>query len=161
MQVNAAAEGKFEDVEVAWGGQPAPRQVAEFKFKQVGAIFQSFYCGVLVSKCSRSFLQEMDTRLEYDKAKAVKWLMAPGLVEISAREIADAHNERKAREISRYRSFATRFTCFSRRFISPTTHAEKLKKGRQIARCMTAAPPPSKWQAWCKFASLLLPHSSQ
>jgi hypothetical protein len=35
MQVNAAVEGKFEDVEVAWGGQPVPRQLAEFKFKQV------------------------------------------------------------------------------------------------------------------------------
>ena len=35
-QVNAATEGKFEDVEVAWGGRPLQRQLAEFKFKQVG-----------------------------------------------------------------------------------------------------------------------------
>ena len=34
-QVNAATEGKFEDVEVAWGGRPLQRQLAEFKFKQV------------------------------------------------------------------------------------------------------------------------------
>ncbi len=34
-QVNAAIEGKFEDVEVAWGGRPLQRQLAEFKFKQV------------------------------------------------------------------------------------------------------------------------------
>jgi hypothetical protein len=101
MQVNAAAEGAFEDVEVAWGGQPVPRQVAEFKFKQVcfacspTAMFRSFL---------RRLTQEMDTRLEYDKAKAVKWLMAPGLVEISAQEIADALNERRAREISRFHS---------------------------------------------------------
>ncbi len=49
----------------------------------------------------------MDVRLEYDKAKAVKWLMAPGLVEISAEDIADAHNERKSREISRFYTFAS------------------------------------------------------
>ena len=47
-------------------------------------------------------LQEMDTRVEYDKAKAVKWLMAPGLIEISAEDIAAAHEERKAREIARW-----------------------------------------------------------
>jgi hypothetical protein len=44
----------------------------------------------------------MDTRVEYDKAKAVKWLMAPGLIEISAEDIAAAHEERKAREIARW-----------------------------------------------------------
>jgi hypothetical protein len=49
----------------------------------------------------------MDVRLEYDKAKAVKWLMAPGLVAISAEDIADAHNERKAREISRFYTFTS------------------------------------------------------
>ena len=36
VQVNATAEGKFEDVEVAWGGKRLPRQLAELKFKQVG-----------------------------------------------------------------------------------------------------------------------------
>ncbi len=43
----------------------------------------------------------MDIRLEYDKAKAVKWLMAPGLIGISAEEIAAAHGERNMREIAR------------------------------------------------------------
>ena len=43
----------------------------------------------------------MDIRLEYDKAKAVKWLMAPGLIEISAEDIAAAHGERNMREIAR------------------------------------------------------------
>ena len=46
-------------------------------------------------------VQEMDIRLEYDKAKAVKWLMAPGLIEISAEDIATAHKERYARETAR------------------------------------------------------------
>ena len=44
----------------------------------------------------------MDTRVEYDKAKSVKWLMAPGLIEISAEDIAAAHNDRNAREIIKY-----------------------------------------------------------
>ena len=48
------------------------------------------------------FMQEMDIRFEYDKAKAVKWLMAPGLVEILAEDIAAAHQERNAREIARF-----------------------------------------------------------
>ncbi len=43
----------------------------------------------------------MDIRLEYDKAKAVKWLMAPGLIGISAEDIAAAHGERNMREIAR------------------------------------------------------------
>ena len=46
--------------------------------------------------------QEMDTRVEYDKAKSVKWLMAPGLIKISAEDIAAAHNDRNAREITKY-----------------------------------------------------------
>jgi hypothetical protein len=48
-----------------------------------------------------NLVQEMDIRLEYDKAKAVKWLMAPGLIEISAEDIATAHKERNARETAR------------------------------------------------------------
>jgi len=47
----------------------------------------------------------MDIRLEYDKAKAVKWLMAPGLIEISAEDIAAAHGERNLREIARCMQF--------------------------------------------------------
>ncbi len=95
MKVNAATEGKFEDVEVAWGGKPLPRQLAEFKFKQVMR-------SVEASLPSLTRTQEMDTRVEYDKAKSVKWLMAPGLIEISAEDIAAAHNDRNAREITKY-----------------------------------------------------------
>ncbi len=82
---------------MAWGGRPVPRQLAEFKYKQV-----PLTSGVVCVLCFLPQLsQEMDVRVEYDKAKAVKWLMAPGLIEISAEDIAAAHQERNAREIAR------------------------------------------------------------
>jgi hypothetical protein len=102
LKVNAATEGKFEDVEVAWGGQPLPRQLAEFKFKQVTRNFCSVTRHREALLPSLTCTQEMDTRVEYDKAKSVKWLMAPGLIEISAEDIAAAHNDRNAREITKY-----------------------------------------------------------
>ena len=82
-------------MEAAWGGQPVQRQLAELKFKQVPP------CARTRSVTSSNPQQEMDVRLEYDKAKAVKWLMAPGLIEISAEDIAAALAERNAREIAR------------------------------------------------------------
>jgi hypothetical protein len=111
--------------------------------------------GVTSSNCE----QEMDIRVEYDKAKAVKWLMAPGLIEISAEDIAAAHAERNAREIARcilsYRTL--------RRFKHPcdlstmpplTPNAEKPKSVPPAARCATQRPPPSKSPARC--AAVLL-----
>jgi hypothetical protein len=102
----------------------------------------------------------MDTRLEYDKAKAVKWLMAPGLVEISSQEIADAHNERTAREISRYH--------FTHHLSQPphilTAHSRRKAEERAASRALhDSGPSAVKVASMVRtyFSFLLLPRSFQ